>query len=281
MRGVCRYGFSLIELLVIVFILGLLAAILLPVFAQACGYYEASLAIYRELGHKGGPAGNLNNLALVHRELREWETARALEAESERLWMEYGSVEGKVGVLLTQGERARHEAGPEVAWARYEECLALARSAGLVSYVGHALMPMISMALEQRDLVRARALLAERWVLWSETESDLGQPPLLERFAALAVAERQMEAAARLLGAAATVREAYGYRLDGDERHERDHLVAAIRQEYDKPLFNAAWEEGRAMRAEQAMEYALEATGVTVQRVSSQSKDGMAPQEAL
>jgi prepilin-type N-terminal cleavage/methylation domain-containing protein len=178
MRGVCRYGFSLIELLVIVFILGLLAAILLPVFAQACGYYEASLAIYRELGHKGGPAGNLNNLALVHRELREWETARALEAESERLWMEYGSVEGKVGVLLTQ-------------------------------------------------------------------------------------------------------REAYGYRLDGDERHERDHLVAAIRQEYDKPLFNAAWEEGRAMRAEQAMEYALEATGVTVQRVFSQSKDGMAPQEAL
>ena len=43
------------------------------------------------------------------------------------------------------------------------------------------------------------------------------------------------------------------------DRVKYDQILAAVRAQLDEATFNAAWEEGRKMTLEQAIEYALKA----------------------
>jgi hypothetical protein len=79
----------------------------------------------------------------------------------------------------------------------------------------------------------------------------------LETFIALAVAQGNMEYAARLLGATEEFFSQLRFLISPLERdnHERD--AAAIRAALGEESFDALWAEGHAMTLEQAMTYAL------------------------
>jgi hypothetical protein len=81
---------------------------------------------------------------------------------------------------------------------------------------------------------------------------------LLEDFAALAAMEDQPERALRLAGSAAAAHEALGVQLPSGQRARLDRLQASAWQTLIEPLATAAWEEGRAMILDQAVEYALD-----------------------
>ena len=85
----------------------------------------------------------------------------------------------------------------------------------------------------------------------------------LEDFGNLAVAQAQPALAARLLGAAEALREAISAPLTPDSRVEYDQSVDAIRSQVDEMTFSQAWDEGREMTLEQAVEYALGETAQT------------------
>jgi hypothetical protein len=64
--------------------------------------------------------------------------------------------------------------------------------------------------------------------------------------------------AARLSGAAETLRETFGISLHPAERVSHDQAMAAVRTGLGEAGFVAAWAEGRALSLEKAVALALE-----------------------
>jgi predicted ATPase/class 3 adenylate cyclase len=79
----------------------------------------------------------------------------------------------------------------------------------------------------------------------------------LESFAFAARAQAEFERAARLLGAAASLREQINIPMGPQERVEYDRELAGLRANLDEKAFAALWTEGRAMSMEAAIDYAL------------------------
>jgi DNA-binding NarL/FixJ family response regulator len=96
--------------------------------------------------------------------------------------------------------------------------------------------------------------------------------------AEVAVAQRRPERAARLFGAAEALRGAIGApRPSGFSDYcERD--LAEARASLDEAAFENAWEEGRLMTPERAVECALEPQGA-VAPVHSGDTGGLSPRE--
>ncbi|HLY27967.1 MAG TPA: adenylate/guanylate cyclase domain-containing protein [Aggregatilineales bacterium] len=80
----------------------------------------------------------------------------------------------------------------------------------------------------------------------------------LECFAFVARAQDQPERAARLLGAAETLRAEIGAPMTDYERAEYDVEVTALHSTLDKPTFEAAWAAGSAMTPDDAVGYAIQ-----------------------
>jgi hypothetical protein len=64
--------------------------------------------------------------------------------------------------------------------------------------------------------------------------------------------------AARLLGAAAALRDTTGPPVPPIDQAEREQHVSALRAALGEPAFAAAWAEGRRLTPEQAIHVALE-----------------------
>ena len=81
----------------------------------------------------------------------------------------------------------------------------------------------------------------------------------LEQLANAAVMNQQLEHAARLLGAAEALRQASNAVLLPIQIQMADyeHSLESLRQQLDEATLKARWAEGRAMKAKQAVEYAL------------------------
>jgi hypothetical protein len=80
----------------------------------------------------------------------------------------------------------------------------------------------------------------------------------LERFAEVAIGRHEAEKAARIFGAAESMRASLRSMIDPVDKSEYESNVASLRAELGMGEFNAAWEEGKKMTLEQAIDYALE-----------------------
>jgi tetratricopeptide (TPR) repeat protein len=80
----------------------------------------------------------------------------------------------------------------------------------------------------------------------------------LEAFAKVALVVSQPDRAARLFGAAQTLRDQFGPPVPPVEQSEYDASVSKLREQLDRAAFSAAWAEGLALSWEQAVAYALE-----------------------
>ena len=101
-------------------------------------------------------------------------------------------------------------------------------------------------------------LLAESLATRRELADKAGIVGCLEGMAAVALAKRRPERAARLFGTSAMLRETIDAPLSPAERlaYERDLVMG--RAQLDEGTFAAAWAEGRTMTLEQAVAYGLE-----------------------
>ncbi|MBI4789711.1 MAG: tetratricopeptide repeat protein [Chloroflexi bacterium] len=109
-------------------------------------------------------------------------------------------------------------------------------------------------ALRRHNSQQAKTFFKQALTLRCETGHTRGVLECLWAFGAVAAAEERSERAARLLGAAAALREMLN---TGDlPAYERD--MSAVRAQSSDAAFDKAWAEGRALSLEQAVEYALE-----------------------
>jgi hypothetical protein len=76
--------------------------------------------------------------------------------------------------------------------------------------------------------------------------------------AGVATAQRRYEEAGVMLGAASALREGAEAKQDPVSRDVLEETLSTLRGNLDEDDFTAAWERGRAMTLEQAVEYAVE-----------------------
>jgi tetratricopeptide (TPR) repeat protein len=243
-------------------------------YGAATALYEESLAIFRELEDRLEIAWSLHQLGHVASDQRDYERATVLYEESLATFRELEYPTGIAASLSDQANVAFKQGDQAAARSFYEESLALAQASGNRVSIAVALNNLGKIARDQGETGAARAMHRKSLAIRLELGDRGGYPWSLEAFARLA-APVDPERAARLWGAAESLREALGLPLPPNERPEYDRAVAEVREalgeagearlgrEADSaggraPGFAKAWAAGRAMTAEEALCVALE-----------------------
>ncbi len=190
-------------------------------YASARAYYDEGLTIQRDLGDRQGIAHSLLCLGTVACSLGDYTSARACYEESLTIQREVGDRKGIAYSLYNLGDVAN----------------------GLGDYAS-------ARAFREESLTILRTIGDRRGIAYS-----------LDAFADLAVRAGRSERAVTLLAAAELLREQIRLPLSPTEREQNARIVGNAREALTAEAFSAAWEEGRAMTWEQAVAYALEASG--------------------
>ncbi len=221
--------------------------------------YEESLTRFKSLGDMHWAAIVSFQISRIY--FIEGEHARARRELEEDLpffreTKDRGMVWWTSNVL---GEIARAEGRYESAKKYYVEALELAREFGVKFPIAIASGNLGDVALHDGELNSARSLFAESLALARELDHKPSMAFALLGFAGLAAAEEQARRAVQLIAVVDALLEGGDKRTvnPADEAEFKRHLAIA-REQLDEAAFNMAWEEGKAMTLEQAVEYALE-----------------------
>jgi predicted ATPase/DNA-binding CsgD family transcriptional regulator len=238
---------------------------------------EEGLHLFRELEHEPGVAASLAKLghAVLHEDDRDYLARLCKEAERLRKTFTDRPAVGELLVFL--GMVALYDGDLERAITLLEESLDLFNSLESEPHVapdreGIELSTAIDLVagqaqeylwltiMEQGDHGRAVALLEEELRL----SLELGNKPKISYcllgLAAVAALHKQPARAVRLWAAAETLREGIGLGLPLWDHTPTNYetVLAATRSQLDRPTFDTAQAEGRAMNAREAVEYALQ-----------------------
>jgi predicted ATPase/DNA-binding SARP family transcriptional activator/DNA-binding CsgD family transcriptional regulator len=187
------------------------------------------------------------------------ERGKSLLEEGLEISRESGDVRGIVFGLTNVGYAAMLRGDYERAKTLTEEGLTLSRELGDQSGVVYLLCNLGTIAQEQGDHERAAVLFEESVKRNRKLGNKAILAELMEGIAGVAGAFGVAVRAARLYGAAEALREAIGVPLPESDRPRcRRHMAAACSL-VDKETWKEAWAEGKAMKLEQAVEYALSA----------------------
>jgi non-specific serine/threonine protein kinase len=129
-------------------------------------------------------------------------------------------------------------------------------------------------AFGQGDYERARALCEQSIKVSQQIRCKRGVIFNLQILAATVGSQQQLVRSARLWGAAAALLEAMGLPdLAPVQRHHFGPYIDAARSRLGEEEWEAAWIEGRAMTAEQAIEYALSGEEPVLSTASSSTSE--------
>ncbi|HEU5103705.1 MAG TPA: helix-turn-helix domain-containing protein [Roseiflexaceae bacterium] len=187
--------------------------------AHATEHFEAGLALSRESQYPLWQGWALTNLGRIAALQRAYPRAQVLLTESCALFEELNALAAVGQAVLELGR---------VAWVQGDAAVAV------------------------QQFAKSLALLHEF------RQGDTRHIAFdLVGLASVAAAQRQLERAACLFGAAEALREAGNSVIPPIYRPAYERDVAAVRIQLDDATFTAAWAKGRAMRLEQAVAYAL------------------------
>jgi predicted ATPase/DNA-binding winged helix-turn-helix (wHTH) protein/Tfp pilus assembly protein PilF len=222
---------------------------------------EECLAITRKLGNLSGIAGALNNLGNVINEQGDFGAARALYEECLAIAQELGDRRGIGIVLHNLGTVVYSQGDIQGARELLERSLAIRREVGDRPGTATSLNNLAEVTRTQGDISSARVLYQEGLTISRDVGDKRQIAYALEGFAAMAADLGNCLRAACLWGAAARLREEIGLPLPIKERSRFDERIATSRATAGGAAFDHAWQQGRALTLEQAIELALERTG--------------------
>jgi predicted ATPase len=185
---------------------------------QAQHYVEGSLAVSRAAGDRWGAAWALYSLGYLAFVRGDLDQARALLEEALPELRDQSILFGTFRALFALGHVLRRQGETAQARTYYQDGLRIQQVMGYLQVTADGLEALAGIAAEERDAERT----------------------------------------ARLMGAADAHREAIAAPrwLHREAQFERDATLA--RSQLDPDAWHAAWEAGRAMTLDQAVEYALE-----------------------
>jgi predicted ATPase/DNA-binding SARP family transcriptional activator len=238
-------------------------------FGPAKQRLEESLAIARELGDRRMIALLCNSLGMTAIEQGDYERARPLLEGSLRFYREVGDRAFAKHPLINLGSVSTLQGDYAAASVCLEEALTICRELGDQGHVAIVLEYLGSLARHQDDLETARAHHTEALRLHRalgnrgelvRSLTGLGCAEVMTGEKAAGSGEaagRWFARGARLFGVAETLYRATGWVVWACHRADYPRCVAAARAALGEDAFAAAWEEGRAMPLEAAVEYAL------------------------
>jgi predicted ATPase/transcriptional regulator with XRE-family HTH domain len=236
-------------------------------YVRAIKYLDECLSINRELNDVAGIALALLFLGYSELRLVEMQDATVPLARLE----EALALSRQVGVgyfmaqsLRMVGEIELRQGNYDRATSLVEESLSISRELGNKWGVAACLGTLGWQALLQGNNERATQLLRESLSTRHGIGDRGGIAWCLEWFARVAIAETETEVetqhavrAALLLGAADGIRKVAGSVIDPADLGEYERNVNRLQVQLPGEAFERAWQEGRAMSIEQAIEYAL------------------------
>lgn len=219
--------------------------------------YEEGLAIRRQLGHKRPIGRLLINLGIVARRQGNLELARSLYEESIAVYREINDRWGLAVTLINMGNLALDQDRYDEARSRLEEAIALHREVGNRHMLGNALNNLGNVARAQKRYEEAWALYSESLRIYRTLGDKWALAYLFEDVGSLAAQQGEAERPLRLVAAASVLREEIGAPLSSTEASKLESALEPARAALDKAMQASAWDAGRALSLEQAIEEAL------------------------
>jgi predicted ATPase/DNA-binding XRE family transcriptional regulator len=220
---------------------------------------EESSTLFRRAGDRYGEACALLVLSFAALQLGELDRAERVLEEALEGFREHEDAWGSAHSLnhLAVASLRRDDYPRAAGYA--EKALADTRRSGdrLGANVALHLLAQAAWASDEHE--RAAGYFREALVLASEAADKTSSAYCMQGLAAVAEAQGEPRRAARLLGAAEALLEAAGvpvYVTTDHDLHQR--VASATHERLGEQEWSAAWDEGRAMTSEQAVEYALE-----------------------
>jgi predicted ATPase/DNA-binding CsgD family transcriptional regulator len=223
---------------------------------------EASLSLSRVLGnrwHTGRALVRLGGLAFNRGEL---ELAERLHTENLAIRRELDHRRGIAVALANLGSVAVRLGDLDRATSLLDEGLHMFAQDRDTQGMAPTTLGLGEIAYLRDDLARAGALMREALGL-AHSVRTVGQVSLcLEALALVAVRERRLARATRLLGASAEMRIEIGEPLPAYERSVVEGMLAASRAGLGDAAFAAAWRAGQAASFDEIVDFALGEPGL-------------------
>jgi tetratricopeptide (TPR) repeat protein len=218
--------------------------------AGAQSVIEQSLEIWQTLEESWGVAWATHRLGDLAFEQSDMESARLFYNECLVIRREIGDKSGIGWLFQRLGEIARYEGFYDRAQALYEEALRLHRELASNGGVTATITSMGYLALNQGNFLQARSLFKEG------ISQNLGNQ-ILNALCLIGLAGAVIDPvkAARWLGAADSIFKQSSSFID---RVDRDRILTAVHAQINESAFAVAWEAGRSMLLDQAIETALQ-----------------------
>ena len=266
-------------------------------YATAQNLLEKCLAAFRQMNDQHGVAVSLNNLGLVALGRGDSGKARTLYEEALSIRRQLGQQGGIAMALLNLGTVASHQGDHTRARDLYEESLVVQRLARDTHGIANALNNLGNAALNQGDYAAAQGFLEESRSIYQQLGNQYGIAAslanlgntayyqcdylsagnfyeksltirrqlgdragiadCLDGLAGVAYEQRQPRWAAWLAGAATCLREKIGSARPLLDQQSTDEMLASAAEALGEEAFAAAWNAGRAMTPDEAVEYAL------------------------
>jgi tetratricopeptide (TPR) repeat protein len=223
---------------------------------DAIPLHEESLAIRTRIGDLVGVAAALNNLAVAMIQTGDLDRAKSLLEQALAIKSVLGDRAGQAVCLSNLADVDRREGDHPRALARLRDCVAEMRELRDDGGLANALHTLGDTA---RDAGHpdAKAHYQESLAIRMRLGDSSGIAYCLEGIAALATVRGDQVRAARLLGAAAAIRETVGAPMRGAYLPDHDRLLSAVRDGLTADRFTEAWRAGSSLSVTEA---AAEAT---------------------
>jgi DNA-binding NarL/FixJ family response regulator len=219
--------------------------------------FRESYNLWEQVGDRIRMAAAMGNLGLVAQDCQDAARALVCFEQAEGLYAAAGDRRGMAVTMGSRAHLARQQGQTLEAVALFEETLALFREVGDPRGIANSLVNLgqALIALGQPD--EAREPLIEALQLRRSLGNTLSIAECLEGLAAVDMARRRARRAARLLAAAAVLREITGAPPSPLERREQEAVLQRIQLVLGPDAIAAEEAAGRAMTPDEAVEYAL------------------------
>jgi tetratricopeptide (TPR) repeat protein len=217
---------------------------------------EEALAIRRLLDDRFGICSSLGSLGHTCLHIGDFVRAREYLEESLQLQQELGN-NLTARELSDLGEVARAEGDDANARSLLEQSLAAAVAGGDARIRITSLVRLGNIAAAQSDFAQSASRHHDALAHAREDRDPVCLAECLEGRARAARDEGNFHRSVVLLGAAQSRRDPAGTPVPPYRRSEYDDDVQTLRIALGDDAYNVAWSEGRAMSADDAIEYAL------------------------
>ena len=225
-------------------------------FTISEGFLNESLTIARQLKEPHLIAIAIYGLGVAARFHGDHERAEKLLEESLNFFRKLGDRVGTYISLYNLAEAATTRGDLERAEVLHEESLTLKRVQNDEWSVANSLMSLATIARLRNNYSRAMDLIQESLALFQKIGDTANIAFCLREISALAAVQGHSQLAVHLYAFADTLLDALGYPSGHTDREQSEHPLATVHARMGESRFNAAWESGRALTLDQAIEQA-------------------------